>query len=119
MVSEFTAYMRKMLQKKGVSQQQMFRSADISEKFGYKLISGEKHTIQRDIVIKLGIAAHFTEAELSEALILYGMAPLYKQNGRDVVLIQALQDGLREIADVNELLEQAGFERLYESKREK
>ena len=33
--------------------------------------------------------------------------------------MQALQDGLREIADVNEILEQAGFERLYESKREK
>ena len=119
MASEFTDYMRKILQRKGVSQQQMFRSADISEKYGYKLVSGEKHTRQRDLLIKLGIAAHFTEKELSEALILYGMAPLYQQNSRDVVLIQALNDGVREIADVNELLESAGHERLYESKREK
>ena len=83
MASEFTEYMRKILQRKGVSQQQMFRSADISEKYGYKLVSGEKHTRQRDLLIKLGIAAHFTEKELSEALILYGMAPLYQQNARD------------------------------------
>ena len=119
MVSEFTEYMRKTLRKKGMSQQQVFRSADISDKYGYKLISGEKHTRQRDILIKLGIVARFTEAEISEALILYGMAPLYRQNGRDVVLIRALAEGIREVSDVNELLEQAGYVKLYESKREK
>ena len=68
MVSEFTEYMRKTLRKKGMSQQQVFRSADISDKYGYKLISGEKHTRQRDILIKLGIVARFTEAEISGIL---------------------------------------------------
>ena len=119
MASEFTDYMRKILQRKGVSQQQMFRSADISEKYGYKLVSGEKHTRQRDLIIKMCIAAHFTREELSEALILYGMAPLYTQNGRDKIMLQALEEGMSEIADINDLLEKDGFGKLYESKREK
>ena len=117
MASEFTSFMRDKLLQKGITQQQVFRFADISEKFGYKLISGEKHTRQRDLIIKLCLAAQFTEEELSTALQLYGMSPLFSQNSRDEVIRQALKEGVREIADLNEALEKAGFERFYESKR--
>ncbi|MBR3305617.1 MAG: hypothetical protein IKI75_00015 [Lachnospiraceae bacterium] len=117
MASDFSSYMREKLLERGIRQQQVFRGADISEKYGYKLISGEKHTRQRDIIIKLCFAAGFTLDELSEALILYGMAPLYPGNGRDVVLMRSISDGIREISDINDRLEQGGYEKLYESRR--
>ena len=42
----FAAYIRTLFREKGLKQQDIFLKADISENFGYKLISQEKHTKQ-------------------------------------------------------------------------
>ena len=73
----FSAYMRDMFKKKGLLQQDIFLAADISEGYGYKLISEEKKTKQRDVILRLCIAAKFTLEETQRALSLYGMSPLY------------------------------------------
>lgn len=45
----FGDYFRDVLLTKSITQQTVFLNADIGEKYGYKLISGEKHTKQRDV----------------------------------------------------------------------
>ena len=111
----FAAYMRSTVREKGLRFQEVFLRADVSEGYGYKLISGEKHTGQRDTILKLCLGAGFTLDETQRALKIYGMSPLYARFPRDAVLISAISSGTREPAEINRLLEQNGQPQLRES----
>lgn len=100
----FGDYFRDILLTKKISQTSLFVRADISEKYGYKLISGEKHTNQRDIIIRLCYAANFTLLETQRALKLYGMSPLYARIKRDALLIVAFNEHEGNILDLNDYL---------------
>ena len=104
----FADYMRRKLREKGVLQQNVFLAADLSENYGYKLIAEEKHTRQRDTILRLCLAAGFELGEVQEALILYGMAPLYARLARDAVLIAVVQHEMYDLEAVNRLLTRCG-----------
>lgn len=104
----FAAYMRAKFKEKGVLQQNVFLAADISENYGYKLISEEKHTVQRDVIIRICLAAQFSLDETQVALILYGMAPLYIRIPRDVVFLSAINHRLYDVHQVNDILQCCG-----------
>ncbi len=105
----FADYMRLKFREKGVLRQNVFLAADLSENYGYKLLAEEKHTRQRDVILRLCLAAGFRLEEVREALILYGMAPLHARFPRDAALTVAVQDGLRDLREVNRLLESCGL----------
>ena len=100
----FTDYMRVKLKEKGILQQDVFLAADLPERYGYKLISEQKHTTQRDTILRLCLAARFDLNETDEALILYGMAPLHARIPRDAVFIVAFQNRVYDIHDVDAIL---------------
>lgn len=104
----FADYMRAKLREKGLVRQNVFLAADLSENYGYKLLAEEKHTRQRDTILRLCLAARFRPEEVREALILYGMAPLHARFPRDAVLLVAVQQGIYELGEVNRLLERCG-----------
>ena len=104
----FADYMRRKFREKGILQQNVFLAADFSENYGYKLIAEEKHTRQRDTILRLCLAARFLLEEVQEALILYGMAPLHGRFPRDAVLTVAVQNGIYDLCEVNRLLESCG-----------
>lgn len=104
----FADYMRMKFKEKGVLQQNVFLAADLSENYGYKLIAEEKHTRQRDTILRLCLAARFRLEEVQEALILYGMAPLHGRFARDAALIVAIQNSVYDMREVNALLESCG-----------
>ena len=104
----FAAYMRGKLREKGLLQQNVFLAADLSENFGYKLIAEEKHTRQRDLILRLCFAARLRPEEAQEALLRYGMAPLWWRFPRDAVLLAALGSGIWDLQEINRLLEQHG-----------
>ena len=106
---EFAAYMRGKLREKGLLQQEVFLAADVSENYGYKLIAQEKHTRNRNVILRLCIAARFTSEETREALTLYGMAPLHGRIARDVALLSALAGGLRDVHEVDAMLRRLGM----------
>ena len=110
----FADYMRMKFREKGVLQQNVFLAADLSENYGYKLIAEEKHTRQRDTILRLCLAARFRLEEVQEALILYGMAPLHGRFPRDAVLTVAVQNGIYDLCEVNRLLESCGLAPLIE-----
>ena len=113
----FSAYMRVLLRKKGLLQQEVFLRADISEGYGYKLVSGEKRTRKRDTLLRLVLAAGFTLEEAQRALRLAEMPTLYPAFARDAVLMIAFNSGMTEPAAVDELLIRHGMEPLYPSHR--
>ena len=100
----FTAYMHEMLGKYGKTQQEAFLQADFPERFGYKLLSGEKHTKQRDYIIRICYAIGMNLEETQRAITLYGMAPLYARIPRDAVLMIAFNQQKGTVLDVNALL---------------
>ena len=100
----FSAYMHEMLRKYGKTQQEVFLQADLPERFGYKLLSEEKHTRQRDYIIRICYAAGMELSEVQRALTLYGMAPLYPRIPRDAVLMVAFNQHKGTVLDVNALL---------------
>lgn len=104
----FSTYMRECVKNKGLRFQDIFLRADISEGYGYKLISGEKHTRQRDTILKLCLGAGFSLNETQRALKIYGMSPLYARFPRDAVLISAISAKKYEITEINSLLARNG-----------
>lgn len=100
----FAQYMRTCIREKGMRQQEVFIRADLAEGYGYKIISEEKHTHQRDTILRLCLGARFSLNETQRALRIYGMSPLYARIPRDAVLMAAFSNGIMELADVNELL---------------
>ena len=83
----FADYMRKVFREKKLSQQEIYLLADIPERYGYKLISQEKHTRQRDIILRICYAAQFTLEETQKALHLYRMPELYAEFARDALIM--------------------------------
>ena len=100
----FSAYMHEMLRKYGKTQQEVFLQADVPERFGYKIISEDKHTKQRNTILRICYATGMTLEETQKALTLYGMAPLYARISRDAVLMVAFNQHKGNILDVNALL---------------
>lgn len=112
----FSTYFKELLKEKGkekgVTYQTVFVKAEIPEKYGYKLLSGEKHTSQRDTILRLCYAAGFTLQETQRALKKYGMPELYAKIPRDALLMIAFNRRLGDIDKVNELLKEHGMPEL-------
>lgn len=106
----FYNYMREQIHKKGLKQQNIFLDADISEKYGYKLLSEEKHTRQRDVILRICYATGLNLEETQKALRLYQMPELYSKIKRDALLMIAFNERPGDIIDVNAFLKKNGEE---------
>lgn len=111
----FEIYMKEIIFRKGLQLKDVFLGADISEKYGYKLLSGEKHTIQRDVILRICYAAKFSYEETQRALKLYHMPELYPRLERDALLIICFNNRPGSIIEVNELLSKNKFDMLRSS----
>ena len=108
----FSEYVRGVFKRKGLSRQSAFIAAGIPERYGYKLLSGEKITHKRDVLLRLFLAAGFELEEVRRALKLYGLPELYPRFPRDAVLMIAINSRMRDPYEVDELLAKHGFEPL-------
>ena len=93
--ASFSTYMKDLIKEKKMTQQSVFLKADIPERYGYKILSGEKHTKQRDTILRICYAAELTLGETQEALKMI-----------------VFNDRPGSIIDVNELLKRYGLEPL-------
>ena len=109
---DFIVYMKDLLQRKKLTQQNVFLKADIPERYGYKLLSGEKRTRQRDVILRICYAAEFSLEETQRALKKYGMPALYAKVPRDAFMMIIFNERPGSIIDVNEFLKKNGMEPL-------
>lgn len=100
----FARYMKERLQARHLQKQEVLLRADISLRYGYKLLSEEKVTRQRDVLLRICYAAEFTLEETQQALRLYRMDTLYARDPRDALLIACFHNRPGSILEVNELL---------------
>lgn len=107
--NDFYRYVKKLFKVKGISQQTVFLKADIPERYGYKLLSGEKRTKQRDVILRICYAAGFSLSETQRALKKYEMPELYAKIPRDAMLMIAFNERPGSILDVNTILKDNGL----------
>lgn len=108
----FASYMRQLIKQKRLQQQRVFIDAGISTGYGYKLLSEDKRTRQRDTIIRLCLSAHFTLEETQRALKIYGMSPLYPRLSRDALLMVIFSGQMRSIEEADAFLISGGEEPL-------
>lgn len=111
----FYSYFKEIARKNKLNLQTIFLLADVPERYGYKLLSGEKHTKQRDVVLRLCYAAGMNLDQTQQALKKYGMPQLYSKIARDALLMISFNERPGTINDINALLDQHGFEPLRSS----
>lgn len=108
----FYYYYKNVIDSKHIKLRDVYERVDVSESYGSKIVSMEKHTTDRDLIIKMCLAGHFSLLEMNRALKLYGFNPLYARDRRDAVVIVALNNHIYSIEKVNEMLKENGLEGL-------
>ena len=101
---DFMRYMNEKFKEKGILKQDVLLKADISQGYGYKLLTEEKVTRQRDIVLRICYAAGFTLKETQRALEIYHMDKLYARDPRDALLMTFFNEHPGSIIDINAIL---------------
>lgn len=81
----------------------------VTESYGSKIFTMEKHTKDRDLIIRFCIAGHFNWDETNRALKLYGLNELYAKDPRDAVLIVAINNRIYNLYDIDEMLLNMGW----------
>ena len=114
----FSHYIDTLLVRKGLKRQDVLIKANLPQKYGYKLLSGEAHTTNRDKILRLCFSMELTLKETQRVLKLYGMNELYPKVKRDVMLIVALGQKIFDIDQVNEVLKKEGMAPLYDADAE-
>ena len=72
----------------------------------------EKHTRDRDLILRLCIAGHFSLDETNRALKLYGMSELYAKEKRDACIIVAVNNRIYDLYDIDEMLSKRGLKKI-------
>lgn len=106
----FYYYMKDVLDAKRIRLKEVYLAAGVSESYGSKIIRMEKHTPDRDLILRLCLGGRFNWQETNRALKLYGMTELYAKDPRDVCLIVAINNRIFDVYEVDEMLEGQGLE---------
>ena len=108
----FYDYMKRTIRNKGIKLKDVYQFAGFSESFGSKLLTQEKHTKDRDMIIRLCLAGHLTWDETNRALKLYGFSELYAKDPRDACLIVQINNRIYDIYRINDELAKRNLELL-------
>ena len=108
----FYYYFKDVIEAKNIFLKDVYSFAGVTESWGGKIISMEKHTKNRDLILRLCIAGHFSLEEINRALKLYGMNPLYAKDKRDASIIVAINNRIYDLFQIDEILIGQGFSTL-------
>ncbi len=112
----FYYYFKDILDDKRIKMKDVYTYAGVTESFGSKIIRMEKHTPDRDLILRLCIAGHFNLIEINRALKLYGMSELYAKDKRDACIIVAINNRIFDPYRIDEILIEHGFKNLTSEK---
>lgn len=108
----FYYYMKDVLDEKNIKLKDVYSFAGVTESYGSKIVTMEKHTKDRDLIIRFCIAGHFNWDETNRALKLYGLTELYAKDPRDACIIVAINNRIYNLYDIDEMLMRQGLGKL-------
>ena len=109
---DFYHYFKEVVQKKNIKLTTVYRDANLSEKYGQRILSMDAHTKNRDVILRLCIAGHFNLDEMNRALKLYGFNSLYPRDPRDACIILNIQKRNFDVYNINDELVGQGLQEL-------
>ena len=83
----FVMFVDRYLEEHGLKRQYVILKAQIQTQYGYKILSGQKHTKDRDLILRLCIAMGMTVDETQKAIKYYGMPMLDHDTCRDEIIL--------------------------------
>lgn len=86
-------YVNDLLEEKGLTRAEVFRSGGINETYGYNVFSGEKKNPSRNRVLMLAFGLRCNLAETQRMLRLAHVNELWPRISRDAIIIRALETG--------------------------
>ena len=108
----FYYYMKDVLDEKNIKLKDVYSFAGVTESYGSKIITMEKHTKDRDLIIRLCLAGHFNWDETNRALKFYGLSELYAKDSRDACIIVAINNRIFDMYEIDEMLLKQGLKKL-------
>ena len=108
----FYYYMKDVLDEKNIKLKDVYSFAGVTESYGSKIVTMEKHTKDRDMIIRLCLAGHFNWDETNRALKLYGLSELYAKDPRDACIIVAVNNRIFDMYEIDEMLMKQGLKKL-------
>ena len=99
---DFAAYLRSLLQQKGLTRADVLRACDVSPSFGYQVFQGTRRP-SRDTAIALAFGLGCSLREAQRLLRLAGTSELWSRKRRDAIIIYCLQHGMTRAACDDEL----------------
>ncbi len=108
----FYYYMKDVLDEKNIKLKDVYSFAGVTESYGSKIVTMEKHTKDRDLIIRLCLAGHFNWDETNRALKLYGLSELYAKDSRDACIIVAINNRIFDMYEIDEMLTKQGLKKL-------
>ena len=108
----FYYYMKDVLDEKNIKLKDVYSFAGVTESYGSKIVTMEKHTKDRDLIIRLCLAGHFSWDEINRALKLYGLSELYAKDPRDACIIVAVNNRIFDMYEIDEMLMKQGLKKL-------
>ena len=108
----FYYYMKDVLDEKNIKLKDVYSFAGVTESYGSKIVTMEKHTKDRDLIIRLCLAGHFNWDETNRALKLYGLSELYAKDPRDACIIVAVNNRIFGMYEIDEMLMKQGLKKL-------
>lgn len=108
----FYYYFKDVIEEKNIFLKDVYSFAGMTESWGGKIVTMERHTKNRDVIIRLCVAGHFALDEMNRALKLYGMTPLYAKDKRDAAIIVAVNNRIYDLGRLDEILMSQGLAKL-------
>lgn len=108
----FYYYIKDVLEEKNIKLKDVYSFAGVTESYGSKIVTMEKHTKDRDLIIRLCLAGHFNWDETNRALKLYGLSELYAKDPRDACMIVAINNRIYDMYEIDALLQAKGLKKL-------
>ena len=102
----FYQYLNAHIAEKELDRTEVIRHSGISGNYVYNLLNGNRTNPGRDKVIALCVAAGMSYAQTQKSLELSSAAPLYPRDPRDVRIAIAINKGIRDVTELNLLLDQ-------------
>ena len=104
------AYLNGLLQKHGLTVQDIIVGCNLDRSYAYQLFNGTR-TPTRNFLLRLALLLKLTEAEAQQLLKIAGRQPLYARNRRDAAVLYGLTHGLT-AEETEDLLDSLGEEGL-------
>ncbi|MBR4759278.1 MAG: hypothetical protein IK078_03920 [Lachnospiraceae bacterium] len=101
----FYYHMKDTVEEKNIRLKDIYITAGVKESYGSKILRMERHTKNRDLILRFCIAGHFSLNETNRALKLYKMNELYAKDPRDACIIVAINNRIFDLGTIDDMLE--------------